>query len=139
MSIYTEGELIYLVAVSKADYTIKLESYEKLGYVSEPHSLSVTGPVYKWRMQLVGEASDLDFEEIVEPVVIDVPVAVDEAVNEKQDFIPDWVKVDSMFDSSDEKASKVVLEDYARTFGVELNRRKSFINMKKEFIKLCSI
>lgn len=46
---------------------------------------------------------------------------------------PDWDHVDSLYDDSDKVSSKNALEEYARKFGVELAKNKSFANMVKDF------
>lgn len=162
MSYLTDGELIHLVALNKPDFVLKVKEWEAKGYVMVPHSYHNAGYAHKWRMQLAEDAeiisevigaaaqpgvsneSTLDLpdtseepstsdEEVSEPQEVTAEFSSTPA-EEKQDFLPDWEKVDAMYDEADEKASKVALEEYARTFGVELNRRKSFVNMKKDFI-----
>ena len=56
-----------------------------------------------------------------------------ENLSVEEDFSPDWDHVDSLYDDSDKKGSKDLLEEYARKWDIELPKNKSFENMVKDF------
>lgn len=70
------------------------------------------------------ELISFDVEDVVEEVIVE-EVSSQESV--------DWDYVDSLYDDSDKKGSKDLLEDYARKWNVELAKNKSFANMVKDF------
>lgn len=49
------------------------------------------------------------------------------------DTLPDFEHAQSLYDESDKSGSKVKLEEYAREFGAELQRNKTFDNMMLDF------
>jgi hypothetical protein len=68
-------------------------------------------------------------EVVVEPVV--EPVVETEAPSEVAK--PDFDHAASLESVGTKKESKIALEEYAREFGIELQRNKSFSNMLKDF------
>lgn len=151
MSIYTDGNTIVLVAMSKPEFKEKLKDYEEKGYELIPSSYRVAGYVHKWSMNkiegfvpkepvqkpLEDTSQDVDGEGNVSADNLEKGISEPEKEDEKKDFLPDWNRVDNfMKDNPDnEKYAKVLLDEYAETFGIKLNRKKTFYNMKADMLK----
>ncbi|APC44413.1 hypothetical protein [Pseudoalteromonas phage PH357] len=80
-----------------------------------------------------------EFEEVVsdEPLILLEDSFEEESIEldltSGEDLSIDWDYVDSLYDESDKRGSKDLLEEYARKWEVELSKNKSFANMVKDF------
>ena len=64
--------------------------------------------------------------EVVEPLIVEEPIKEAETMDVVETITPDWKKAGKL-------PTKVKLEEYAREFGVELNRSNTLSNMLKDF------
>ena len=76
-------------------------------------------------------------EEVVEEPIPVVEEAPEETVNvpetPSEDAQPDFEFAQGLYKADDKAGSKKALEEYARTFDIELNRGQKFENMMKAF------
>ncbi len=105
-------------------YTIKVEKGQQF---FEDHEVVGMFPKYFKQVEVQAELL-VDTPEIIEEVLIDIP-----EVEEFHAIEPHGDEV-ILIDESEFK-SKKVLEDYGKTFGIDLNRQKSIKNMYADLVE----
>tara|TARA_R100001594_G_scaffold1048_4_gene4384 strand:- start:3051 stop:3839 length:789 start_codon:yes stop_codon:yes gene_type:complete len=107
------------------------EKTEDLGTPSETNESVVTEGSDETLIEGEGESNPEG--EIENPEGTEPTEPTPESDTLDSDTLPDFEHAQSLYDESDKSGSKVKLEEYAREFGAELQRNKTFDNMMLDF------